>query len=412
MSASLERLRTLRLAMMREWKFVLGTFAASGVGYLGSSAAPVIVAALLEAGLSHKQAGDLGTIELTTVAVSTMLMTPFVAHYSHRRMAVIGAVIAALGLLVSALSIEYSAMMIGRLLIGVGSGIAISGANGAIAAREDAERIFAIIWTMGGGITAMLTIELPPLVAGGNYAVAFWVLLLLCTVGIFMTFWIPHRPAALAKDSASIEDGSEHLSRFAKGSALLILTAVFIYSLAEQALWQFSLELALDRGIGSAEASHVLGATVLMGLVGGAVAATLGLRFGRVFPIVIGTLFSVAGRWIYISAGTVELLWVGGLLWGLGFYFVTPYQFGLAAALDRRGRVVVAAAGLSNLGYGVGPSIAGRIRQYQVDNGLDHSMLIWLIAGGTFVSLLLLLPVAIHQQREARAAAAKSARTL
>jgi MFS family permease len=221
-----------------------------------------------------------------------------------------------------------------------------------------------------------------------------------------MTLWIPDRPPTLAESDTSTETGAQRMSGFAKVSTLLILAAVFIYSLAEQALWQFSLELALDRGIGSAEASHVLGATVLMGLIGGAIAATVGLRFGRVFPIVIGTLFSVAGRWIYISAGSVELLWVGGLLWGLGFYFVTPYQFGLAAALDRRGRIVVAAAGLSNLGYGVGPSIAGRIRQYQIDNALDHSMLIWLIAGGTFLSLLLLLPVAIRQEKDARAARA------
>ena len=89
----------------------------------------------------------------------------------------------------------------------------------------------------------------------------------------------------------------------------------------------------------------------------------------------------------------------GSLLWGLGFYFVGPYQIGLAAALDRRGRVAVAATALINLGYGVGPALGGRLRQLQIDRGLDASVLVAVIAGATLLSLLLMLPVAIAVDR-------------
>ena len=127
--------------LQQEWRFVVATFAASGVGYLGSAGAPIIVQALIDAGLNTKQAGDLGTVELMTLAVTSTLVTPFVTRVSHRQLAIGGAGIAAVGLLLSTMSESYSAMIIGRILTGGGSGLAISGANAAVAARKDAERI-------------------------------------------------------------------------------------------------------------------------------------------------------------------------------------------------------------------------------------------------------------------------------
>jgi len=109
----------------------------------------------------------------------------------------------------------------------------------------------------------------------------------------------------------------------------------------------------------------------------------------------------LAGRWLYIEATTTETLVAATLLWGVGFYFVGPYQMGLAAALDRRGRVAVASAAATNLGYGLGPTLGGRLRQYQVDHGLDADLLVAVIVGTTVLSLLLLLPVALRLERGA-----------
>jgi predicted MFS family arabinose efflux permease len=371
---------------------VLATFAASGVGYLGSSAAPVIVQALIDAGLSHRQAGDLGTIELMTL------------------------LLAMLGLVGSALADGYLPMIAGRLLIGSGSGLAIAGANAAIASRADAERIFAIIWTMGGAITALLAIGLPKLVVGGNFPLGFGVLLALCFAAVPLIFWIPPRPAASEARAAFVTVAAVAESPGTRGALpgaisaprvglldplnILTLLGIFVYSLAEMALWQFSFDIAVDNGIPYERVGYFLGVTGFVGLSGGAIAAWMGLRFRRVAPIVIGSLLSVVGRGIYITATSSEALFVAALFWGIGFYFVSPYQIGLAAALDRSGRVAVASAGVSNLGYGLGPTLGGRIRQYQLDHGLDPTILVVVIAGATLLSLLLLLPVALRLDRE------------
>jgi hypothetical protein len=59
------------IGMRREYRFVLATFAASGIGYLGSAAAPVIVNARIDTGLDHHRAGDLGAIEVFALALAT-----------------------------------------------------------------------------------------------------------------------------------------------------------------------------------------------------------------------------------------------------------------------------------------------------------------------------------------------------
>jgi predicted MFS family arabinose efflux permease len=161
----------------------------------------------------------------------------------------------------------------------------------------------------------------------------------------------------------------------------------------------------VDHGIAYDTVRYVLGVATFAGLTGGALAAWLGLRWRRVAPLVIGCLISLAGRWLYIEATATETLVAATLLWGVGFYFVGPYQIGLAAALDRRGRVAVAAAAAVNLGYGLGPTLGGRVRQYQVDHGLDSDLLVAVIAGATALSLLFLLPAALRLERGAESGA-------
>jgi MFS family permease len=407
-----ERLAAFRLVVEREGRFIFGTFAASGIGYLGSAGAPFIVSALIEAGFSHQQAGDLGTIELTTLALSSMLVTPLVTHVSHRKLAIGGVAIALTGLVISALSSAYFPMVIGRVIIGTGSGLAISGANAAVAAREDAERIFAIIWTMGGAVTASLALIMPRLVAGGNYPMGFSVLLVLSLVAAPLMIWVPTRPAAyggeadVSADTTTVGGARGRRAGAVGVSALLVLASMFIYAVAEQAIWQFSFELTVDAGIPEAHTSVILFFTTFMGLAGGAFAAWLGLRMGRVFPFVAGFLCSATGQSIWIAASDTGLLWAGGMLWGFGFYFVSPYQMGLAAAIDRRGRVAVLAGGLLNLGYGFGPTLGGRLRQYQLDQGLDRTILIVGVAGMTLLAMLLCLVVSTRLERRSRVATA------
>jgi predicted MFS family arabinose efflux permease len=391
-----------RVDLRREWAYVSGVFAGSGVGYLGTAGAPVIVAALIEAGLDTQEAGDLGTIELTTLAVTSTVVMPLVTWVSHRRIMVFGTVMAVVGLAISMASEGFAAMALGRVLTGGGSGLAISGANAAVAARGDAERVFALIWTAGGAVTAALAFGLPFVAADGNYPMGFGVLLVLCLAGLPLMRWVPHSRAPVHEPIESAPDTSGRVAGDPAASlgaiftpaAVLALAGIFVYSVAETALWSFGYYLPVEAGVPEELVGAILSSTVLMGLAGGAFAAWLGTSRGRMTPIVVGSLVSVAGRWLYIESSTTELVFLAGLLWGLGFYFVSPYQVGLLAALDRTGRLAVAAGGATNFGYALGPGVAGRVLE-----SFDPSAFLYVVAGGTALSLVLLLPLAIQLER-------------
>jgi MFS family permease len=243
--------------------------------------------------------------------------------------------------------------------------------------------------------------------------VGFGVLLALSLAAAPLMIWVPPRPREFGDEADDVSTTLTEADRALEGrfgalgvSAVLVLSAMFIYAVAEQAIWQFSFELTMDAGIAMDDTRWILGFTTLMGLVGGAFAAWLGLRMGRIFPLVAGSLCSATGQSIWIAASDTGTLWAGGMLWGFGFYFVSPYQMGLAAAIDRRGRVAVLAGGLLNLGYGLGPTLGGRIRQYQVDHDLDRLILIIAIAGMTLLSMGLCVAAATRLERRSRAAAA------
>jgi MFS family permease len=403
--------QTLGALIARDWRFVIATFAASGIGYLGSSAAPVIVQALIDAGISHQRAGDLGTFELTSLAIVSVLISPFVPHVSHRSLAIGGTLLALSGLGISALSESFAAMVVGRLVLGVGSGLAIAGANATVAAREDAERVFAVIWTLGGGITAALAILLPRAVEGGDYPRGFFVLFALALAALPFMLWVPPRPGRSTVDAAAAAAASVDALTAVEPApagvrtgrlpllAGLTLASFFLYAVAEMALWQFSFDVAVEHGIPYDDVGYFIGVTSVAGLSGGAIAAFIGIRVGSVVPIVVGSITSALGRGLFILSTTPEALGVGSLVWGLGYYFVSPYQIGLAAALDRRGRIAVAATALTHFGYGLGPTIGGRIRQYQIDAGLDSTILVVVIAGATLLSMLALIPVAVLVDR-------------
>jgi MFS family permease len=407
MSTTPPDLLPARVDLRKEWDYVAGVFAGSGIGYLGMAGAPIIVAALIEAGLDTRQAGDLGTIELTTLAITSSVVMPLVTRISHRRLVVVGAAVAVVGLAISMLSEGFAAMALGRVLTGGGSGIAISGANAAVAARGDAERVFAVIWTAGGAVTAALAFGLPFVASDGNYPMAFGVLLFLCLAAFPLMRGVPPNRAPVVElvepelGTAGVVEPVEPAvsdGRILTPGAVMGLVGIFVYSMAETALWNFGYYLPVEAGVPEELVGAILSSTVLMGLAGGALAVWLGTRAGRIMPIVVGSLVSVAGRWLFIHSSTAEMVFLAGLLWGLGFYFLTPYQVGLLAALDRTGRLAVAAGAAGNFGYAVGPAVAGRILQY-----FEADAFLYVVVGGTAISLVLLLPLALKVDRDQEA---------
>jgi predicted MFS family arabinose efflux permease len=135
----------------------------------------------------------------------------------------------------------------------------------------------------------------------------------------------------------------------------------------------------------------------LAGTLGGFLAWRLGARFGRVLPLLIGSLISVLSRFGFMLADDYTTMLAAAVSWGFGFYFISPYQMGVAATMDRTGRVAVAAGAMMNFGYAFGPGIGGAVIGY-----LGQQALLPVVVACVVLPLFMLLPVAIAQDRAAR----------
>jgi predicted MFS family arabinose efflux permease len=181
-------------------------------------------------------------------------------------------------------------------------------------------------------------------------------------------------------------------------AVLLVVGSIGVYSIGEQALWAFAGEIGIRNvGIPMESIGDMLAGMTIAGTLGGFLAWKIGARFGRTAPVLLGCLGSAVSRFGFMVADDYATMLASAVLWAFSFYYVSPYQMGVAAAMDRRGRVAVAAGALMNFGYAFGPVIGGAVIGY-----LGQQALMLVVVGCALLSLVMMLPVALAQDRLAR----------
>ncbi len=382
-----------------EVKFQSACIAAFGVGYLGSYSATVINPSLLaETSLGEPAVGALGSIELLCLAFFSLVLAPFAARVSYRALAIAGCAAAAFGYAISAQMVSFGPMAVARVIMGIGAGIAIVAVNAAVASSDDPDRRFAMIYTLGGIVAAIYVWGLPLVLESWGYQGGFTVCLLMCLAALPFCLWMPRHAEALP---SSTRRQPQLLAGEGPPRALAVLLAVAsigIYSIGEQALWAFAGEIGIRNvGIPMKSIGNMMAGMTIAGTLGGFLAWQLGARFGRALPILIGSLMSALSRFGFMLADDYAMMLTSAVLWGFSFYFISPYQISVAAAMDRTGRVAVAAGALMNFGYAFGPGVAGALIGY-----LGQGALLVVLLVCVLLPLIMLLPVAVAQDRTAR----------
>jgi predicted MFS family arabinose efflux permease len=372
-------------------KLVAAVVAAAGVGYLGANLMPVVnVALLAEAAYDERAVGLLGSFELAAVALGCLLLAPWIARISRRKLATVGALVAGCGFAIAAASETFAAIAIGRLVAGAGGGVALGAANATVASAEDPDRTFALTYLVGGFIASVLLAILPQAIEVGGYPAAFASLAGLCVMSIPFFVWLPRAYSAGARPVRS--GASVSLA------AALLLGAAFLYSVTEQGLYAFSGEIGVRVGLPLDTVGPVIGAMMLAGLIGSGVASWLSTRLGRTLPIAAGFCLSALSRWGVVHASSTSEYVVMSILWGFAFFFLLPYMMGAAAALDPGGRWTTVVGAVLMLGYAVGPGTAGIV----VTN-LGYPIFGVFVVIFTLGGLALILPISLSMDRSARA---------
>lgn len=365
----------------------LPTVALFASGYQAPYLLPTLVGRLgTDFGLTPTQAGGVGSTLLLASAAAGFTLSSRVAAIGAVRLARIGLLLLALGfgLAAAAPAGALPLLVVGCVLGGVGSGTVTAVAVAGISGHPDPHRSTALGLLVTSALAAGLYLALPHL--GGGHALPFgciagWALLSLTWAGRVDG---PDRAAPVARSARGPLP--------VRGAGAVLAGGLLLWSLAQNALWGVSGRIGLDRaGLSEALLGLVFATALGAGLLGTALAGSLGTRIGRAVPIGAGTAVIALCVAVSATARRAAPFALGEISWNAVFPFVLSYLLGAAALLDAEGRWAVLVGSASSLGVACGP-IVGMLLSVHAGYGAMGLLL------GTLL-LLLAAPLAAVARR-------------
>jgi predicted MFS family arabinose efflux permease len=321
---------------------------------------PFTVVALLHGGgFDEQTAGFLVSLEALAASITTIGLSAWSRPRSRRRFALGGAVCLILGNAVAWAAMgtsHHEELVAARLMAGIGAGVVTAEVSAVVARSLDRERMISLLSiaaVLNGSLWIYLIPHAPESVGvGAPYAA----MLMGAGMGLLLLTRLPspvfRSPRLLVAERDSSVD-----SRL----GAVVLPGVFFTQLGQGAFWTFVAIYGANAGLAEQDIGGLLSVMTLLLLVGVAGTAVLGTRLGRFMPLFVLTSINVVSivaitysndSIIYVTANVVQAMTNLASL---------VYQLGLAAAIDRSGRLFAAANGLVGLGNGLGAAVAGSI---------------------------------------------------
>jgi predicted MFS family arabinose efflux permease len=311
-----------------------------------------------EFGRGEEAVGWLFSLENAALALSTLAAAGPIARISRVKTALVGGLLVVLANVGSAFVANYNGsyemLIASRCLLGVGAGMAGAAGTASAASGRDPQRIFAVVtvsWgLLGAAEPTLLAYAIEPFGSAGGF-------LLLAGLGLLimpMFVWLLP-PRELTDERPSLAGAPN------RWLALVAMGGLLIFEIGQGGVYTFIAQIGERSGLDGYQVGNTLSGTALAGLIGGVIAAGMGERFGRSWPIAIGITLNVVAA-AGIALGDDAATYIGlNFLWNAAYYFVVPYLMGALAAMDDLGRWVVASDGAWTLGDALGPGIAGSL---------------------------------------------------
>ncbi|WP_136478133.1 MFS transporter [Pseudomonas sp. DG56-2] len=391
--------KTINSFLPESWSLVFSAAgSAYGVGLLGLWALPFLISAIInDLKLNEAQAGILMSAEFVFTMLASLLVAPFMGRAPRRTLALLGTMLAIAANLVSASMTELYSLAAVRCVAGIGAGLALACGNACVSSAKQPDRIaghmnvlsvLLMIVVMLGYAKVMAAYGLP----GLYYAMAATMAVMLLAIPA-----MPQRaPVVAAPVNLYASKGSGNI--LLSLPAICMMLAMFVFQARDTMGWAFVERIGTMVGYSGDEVGVLLSFQSFVGLIGPLLAAMVGKRFGLSTPVILAILLTGATSLSYVLGEHSKTLYtIGVMTICVTYFYALSYLTGLAAALDREGRVVAAASSFLSLGLAVGPAISGGL----ISLG-GFSLAAWGIAVTVLLTLLLVIvPLASIRREEA-----------
>jgi len=283
-------------------------------------------------------------------------------------------------------------------------GIILATAISAIAESKNPTRLCGKVMVTAGLLLAIIATVFPFVVPlFGNRPGFFAGFVFLC--GLPIVSLLPP-PETKAPETNEVKIDAESKGPFLNRIFIIcVLLGFAIDATSRQMLWGLVERRGLVVGFDVQQVGLILGGTAILGLLGAVFASTIGLRFGRSIPIVVGLVVTTSGMMLILYLSTKTSFIASRCAWTFGEYFYAPIYVGIIAAMDPKGRLNSLSVALGALGESVGPSLSGFIIEF-TGYARDVSILACILQ---LSIIALVLPVALKfDRRDKKLAAATS----
>jgi predicted MFS family arabinose efflux permease len=332
----------------------LSFLATAGLFYVNIM--PAIVDGLIEGlGFTSRQAGFVGSANVYGAAAGALIIVFLIKRLQWRRTAY--ALLGGLMLmdLLSMLIIVPEALIAFRFLHGMVGGALVGTGFAVIARTVNPDRTFGVLLVVQFGLGGLGNLYLPRLVPYFGTNILFAALITFSAVTLLMVPFLADYK--VPQDSSHI--ASTPKARIAVFPLALVLASIFLFQAANMGLFAFIIGLGKSYGLELPFITTTLAASGWIGILGAVTVIALYTRFGRLRPLVIAMVLTIAGNWALLFSANPTVFFLANCSIGITWAFVIPYLLGMTAEFDKAGQMAALGGFASKMGLASGPLAGG-----------------------------------------------------
>ena len=326
-----------------------------GLGHVGTSAMPFQVGALIDGtGVTASQAGLFGLFEVGALALSMILIAPWINNTWPAMVALTGACLALVGNVGLLTLSGFPVQLLLALIAGAGFGLVFAAtiAGGVGAAEPD--RFYGI------GNSAALLIVFGVISAIPFAREIFGVRgifgAMACLAALCAPCFFGFRPRGKGERLATSVVGVPG----AKG----LLFCWVSFSLGTGGSYAFSERIGHGLNLPESAIALVLSAGLFCGLIGAGTAVVLGTRLNRKLALNLGIYGAALSCLVLGYAPNLSIFTAAVFGYWIFTMFLYSYMLGTAAKIDLSGRLGALGGGMERLGYAGGVWLAGILAEH------------------------------------------------
>ncbi|UNM94954.1 MFS transporter [Ignatzschineria rhizosphaerae] len=369
---------------------VLSAFASAyGVGLLTLLMLPFLMGAMMDGlGLSEGTTGLILSVEFTLAMVSSLLISPYINRVPRRTVAVVGTLMAIAANILSAYITDVALLISVRAFAGFGAGLALAAGNSVIASAEDPDKTAGQVNVLF--VVLMIVVMLGFGFIADNFGLTgtYYGVAATYAVMLIMVIRLPQYVETNGESSTESGASKKTAVRLIGLVPIGMMITMFLFSMRDTMGWAFVEQIGVSLGYTTSEMGMILALQAFIALIGPLIVAKVGNKFGITIPVLIGIIGHGSITLGYLMASDSKFFYTAIVLMNATAYFYAlAYLTGLAASLDKEGRVVAATGSFIALGIAVGPAFAGQL----IDLG-GYGLAAWSIIVVVALTVIAVIP--------------------